>query len=130
MGTRADFYTGVRVLRWIGSIETDAHYDGDRIKPLASVRSRDKWDWFIRRISMDKDWRDKRDGWPWAWTNSYTTDYAYWFNGKKVYVLGASEDRYQWQPLALRLTLDNASFAFDVPDFAPGVGLSGMMAFK
>lgn len=87
MGTRADFYVGrdPATMEWLGSIAWDGYPDG-----LPSG---------VRRASVEKTYRAAvakmlagRDdatlpeqGWPWPWANSQTTDYAYAFDGGKVW---------------------------------------------
>jgi hypothetical protein len=85
MGTRADFYVGRGVnAEWLGSIAWDGH-------PPAIQHAHRLFD-----ATDEADWRAKvaamfaaRDdatlpeqGWPWPWTDSGTTDFAYtWDEG-------------------------------------------------
>ena len=85
MGTRADFYVGRgEQAEWLGSIA----WDGDP----AGI------DEPVRRACLEKHYREAvsiflmRDdatlpaaGWPWPWDDSRTTDYAYAFDGGRVW---------------------------------------------
>jgi len=86
MGTRADFYIGrTDEAIWLGSIAWDGYPDGI--------------DQAVRKATTEESYRaaltaffEPRDdvtlsdmGWPWPWDNSGTTDYAYAFDGGKVW---------------------------------------------
>lgn len=86
MGTRADFYVGRgKEARWLGSIAWDGYPDGitNEIK-LAETE-----ECFIKEVMKElgkrKDSTLPVDGWPWPWNDSRTTDYAYAFEGGKVW---------------------------------------------
>lgn len=82
MGTRADFYSGRgKDAEWLGSIAWDGYPDGisKRIKNAKTdVEFREAVEDFIR----EKDAIRPRDGWPWPWDDSFTTDYSYAFDGE------------------------------------------------
>jgi hypothetical protein len=94
MGTRADFYVG-RGLKadWVASIAWDGYPEGieDKIKD-ATTREE-----FLlelgKYLSKRKDATLAKDGWPWPWDDSRTTDYAYAFDEGKVW---ASCFGHQW----------------------------------
>jgi hypothetical protein len=112
MGTRADFYDGRgRDAEWLGSIAWDGYPDG--LTPLLP-RKEPSWhggperhvsgSWapggslleastvqeFHERLEHLFNYRDDvtrpADGWPWPWDDSDTTDYAYAFEGGKVWI--------------------------------------------
>ena len=106
MGTRADFYVGRgENAEWIGSIAWDGYPSG--IKPTST--NKDRWgcseheprpkgahlfasaDEATFRDRVEQFFANREDvtrpaeGWPWPWDDSGTTDYAYAFDGGKVY---------------------------------------------
>jgi hypothetical protein len=111
MGTRADFYVGRgETAEWVGSIAWDGYPEG--IMPHAAEKKRAwvdgplmpaaaKWpvgahlfdatteQEFRERVARFFEYREDvtlpENGWPWPWENSQTTDYAYAFDGGKVY---------------------------------------------
>ncbi len=103
IGTRADFYVGRgKDAEWIGSIA----WDGDPacITRKKSGTQHERLPWppgehlfdaadkatYRARVAEFFEGRDDvtlpKDGWPWAWENSNTTDYAYAFDKGKVWV--------------------------------------------
>jgi hypothetical protein len=86
MGTRADFYKDQDgKLVWIASIAWDGYPDGIA-KLVIQVKTEDDY------LSALNDFLQKRDdvsypkdGWPWPWDDSGTTDYAYSFRKDGVY---------------------------------------------
>jgi len=87
MGTRADFYLGRGDgTEWIGSIGWDGH---PTAMPKAFLKTktikayRQSFDWWT---AMREDFTPPSLGWPWPWSSSALTDYAYAFDGGKVYV--------------------------------------------
>lgn len=95
MGTRADFYVGRgEKAEWLGSIGWDGCPDGiepentnwDDGKHLFDATTEAE---FRERLEQFFDGRDDvsrpADGWPWPWNDSGTTDYAYAFDGGKVW---------------------------------------------
>jgi len=86
MGTRADFYVGRgKEAEWLGSIAWDGYPDA---MDKAILRAKDEK---VFRSAVDtflkarEDATFPKDGWPWPWDDSQTTDYAYAFNDGKVY---------------------------------------------
>lgn len=84
MGTRADFYIGRgENAEWIGSIA----WDGSEVD--AQVRECTSADAFRHAVeSMLKERDDAtfpKDGWPWPWDDSNTTDYAWAFDEGKTW---------------------------------------------
>lgn len=88
MGTRADFYIGGRYtkkMKWLGSIAWDGYPERipDGIKNATTAQ-----DYLhnLRGFSLVRDdWTPPEQGWPWPWENSDTTDFAYIFDGGKVW---------------------------------------------
>ncbi len=86
MGTRADFYIGKnKDAEWIGSIAWDGYRDGID-KQILNCQSPEA---FRHAVELFLNERDDgifpKDGWPWPWKNSSTTDCSYWFFGDKTW---------------------------------------------
>lgn len=87
MGTRADFYVGSndRRARWVGSVA----YDGDPMNFRFLLKCRTAREF---RAALTAEFRTRddatfaKDGWPWPWDDSNTTDYAYRFSRGNVWV--------------------------------------------
>ena len=98
MGTRADFYIGRgKSAEWLGSIAWDGYPSG--IQPKDSEFAKDAHlfdsataDEFKERLEMffagREDVTRPERGWPWPWDDSKTTDYAYCFDGGRVWFYG------------------------------------------
>jgi hypothetical protein len=86
MGTRADFYVGRgEAAEWLGSIGWDGYPDGidDAVKSATTL---EEFQSALQHfVASREDWTKPDDGWPWPWDNSRTTDYAYAFDGGKVW---------------------------------------------
>jgi hypothetical protein len=88
MGTRADFYIKegkhLKQEDWKGSIAWDGYPDGI---PTSLKKAKTKQG-FMKALTAFLKKRDDatypKEGWPWPWDNSGTTDYAYVFTGKGV----------------------------------------------
>lgn len=94
MGTRADFYIGRGVdAEWLGSIAWDGYPSGID-KTLLRAKSDEGY-----RAALGEFFDGREDvtlpaaGWPWPWDDSSTTDYAYAFDGGKVW---ASSFGHKW----------------------------------
>lgn len=88
MGTRADFYyeDTKKQLHWIGSIGWDGYARGVDFlyrspKTIPEFKTR-----VAKFLSTREDATLPKQGWPWPWETSKTTDYAYIFRKGKVYV--------------------------------------------
>lgn len=82
MGTRADFYVGRGLeAKWVGSIAFDGYPTGIDA-PVLSAKTLDEYAAAIKEhMATRDDWTEPaRDGWPWPWIDSRTTDYAYAFD--------------------------------------------------
>lgn len=80
MGTRADFYVGKgKDAEWLGSIAWDGYRDGVPgfiLKAKTEANYRKAVEVFL---SKRDDRRFAKDGWPWPWNDSGTSDCSYWF---------------------------------------------------
>lgn len=86
MGTRADFYVGRGLTaEWLGSTAWDGYpsgFDAD----LFQHTSESSWRDAVKTLlASRKDGTVPEKGWPWPWEDSQTTDYAYAFDGDKVW---------------------------------------------
>ena len=87
MGTRADFYIGVgESAEWIGSVAWDGYeWEEQPECALMTATTQDEFVAAVGVISQDrKDWTSPKQGWPWPWKNSRTTDRAYAFADGKT----------------------------------------------
>lgn len=89
MGTRADFYVGRgKDAEWLGSIAWDGHEDStfDKDGPPVAPENEKAWrDGVAGFLAKREDGTTPARGWPWPWEDSNTTDFAYAFDGGKVY---------------------------------------------
>lgn len=97
MGTRADFYVGRGPdAEWLGSIAWDGYPsaigvgDAGNLGPgrLAFLSAGAEHEWrnlVAAFLAVREDATKPEDGWSWPWKDSSTTDYAYAFDGGKVY---------------------------------------------
>jgi hypothetical protein len=83
MGTRADFYIGRGLeSEWLGSIAWDGYPDGISNEILVSSTEEGYRDRVVSFLNARDDASLPKDGWPWPWEDSHTTDYAYAFDEK------------------------------------------------
>lgn len=96
MGTRADFYTGTdpATMVYLGSIA----YDGGDIEEVGSPATEQEYRDAVGRFiaSRDDGSTPDRDGWPWPWNTSATTDCAYTWDGERILSAHGSPER--WLP--------------------------------
>lgn len=88
MGTRADFYikrqnSELKIKDWLGSIKWDGYPEGIDKKILSATNKRTFLELLNEFLKNRKDSVFPKDGWPWCWDNSSTTDYAYVFLEKE-----------------------------------------------
>lgn len=80
MGTRADFYVGKgKSAEWLGSIAWDGYRSGVAgyiLKAKTEANYRKAVEVFLKPRD---DKRFPKDGWPWPWNDSGTSDCSYWF---------------------------------------------------
>jgi hypothetical protein len=87
MGTRHDYYVGRgKNAEWLGSLPMDGYPEG---LPKYVLRSKTEEEWRKNVEKMLKEEGDRatfpKDGWPWPWKDSRTTDYAYAWDGGKIW---------------------------------------------
>ena len=85
MGTRADFYVrSEESMEWLGSIAWDGYPDGID-KPVLKAKSEDEFRVNVEGfLLIESGATFPKDGWPWPWNDSRTTDYSYIFQDGKV----------------------------------------------
>ena len=94
MGTRADFYVGRgEKAEWLGSIAWDGYpegvigREGKRNTGLEAATSADEFRSAVAKfLSYRDDATLPANGWPWPWNDSNTTDYAYAFDGDRMWI--------------------------------------------
>lgn len=93
MGTRADFYLGKgRDAEWLGSIAWDGDEIDNQIREAASPEAyRHAVESFLKTRD---DATFPKDGWPWPWADSGTTDCSYWFFDDQMWSALGRPDRY------------------------------------
>jgi len=99
MGTRADFYVGRgKTAEWVGSIAWDGYPEDKDLHPLFRTTDEASFRAAIADLAKSRDdFTLPKDGWPWAWTDSHTTDFAYAFDGGVVWGSGFGDG---WWPAA------------------------------
>ena len=86
MGTRADFYVGRgEDADWLGSIGWDGCFSGVPLSIRCATRPAAFRQAVADFLASREDATVPADGWPWPWDDSRTTDYAYAFDGRKVW---------------------------------------------
>ena len=88
MGTRADFYIRreskpLEPSDWVGSIAWDG-YPGGIPKTVLKAKTTAAFRRALRELQQRDDWTSPKEGWPWPWETSATTDYVYVFSNGKV----------------------------------------------
>jgi hypothetical protein len=85
MGTRADFYIRKEgKMKWLGSQGLDGYPEGIDDKVLQATTEAEF------ELSVNEYLRNRndatfpKDGWPWPWNDSRTTDFSYIFEDGKV----------------------------------------------
>lgn len=86
MGPRADFYVGRgEDAEWLGSIAWDGYPDAIDADLLRAKTSRAFHGRLKKFFTGRTDVTLPKRGWPWPWDDSATTDYAYAFDGARVW---------------------------------------------
>lgn len=107
MGTRADFYVGRgEQAEWLGSIA----WDGDPGSVFGAVpevltdarpATVEGWRIFVSAFLGERsDATLPKQGWPWPWDDSRTTDYAYAFDGDAVWSSAFGHEWFRVDPAA------------------------------
>ena len=102
MGTRADFYVGrSKDAIWLGSIAHDG-YPGGILDGIIKAKSEEEFRGGVNDfLSARDDATFPKDGWPWPWDDSNTTDYAYCFlDGKTVWNDGEEMTLYEYPDMS------------------------------
>ena len=82
MGTRADYYVGKNEkAEWIGSVA----WDGDEVdRSIRAAKTEGQYRAAVQRFLESRDDATfPKDGWPWPWEDSGTSDCAFTFDGKR-----------------------------------------------
>lgn len=86
MGTRADFYVGRgENAEWLGSVAWDGYPDGFDTFYLKAATAEAWRATVAAELAGRDDATLPASGWPWPWEDSRTTDYAYAFDGGRVW---------------------------------------------
>lgn len=86
MGTRADFYVGKgKDSEWLGSIAWDGYPEGIDKSILESTSEKEYREAVGYFLTDRKDSTFPKQGWPWPWNNSGTTDYVYTIDKNMVW---------------------------------------------
>ncbi len=94
MGTRADFYVGRgEKAEWLGSIAWDGHPESIDNVVRQATTAKEFRKAVVKFLKSRDDATLPKDGWPWPWDDSRTTDYAYAYEKGAVY---ASCFGYEW----------------------------------
>jgi hypothetical protein len=116
MGTRADFYTGMREPEWIGSIYQDGHPWNIACKLLIQV-NQTMYEETVLDFIKNKNGviaRCNKD-WPWPWDDGQLTDYSYFFSKAFGKVFAYSmQDKIVFDPLKIMQGEDLNSARIDI----------------
>lgn len=84
MPTRADFWVGEgEDAEWLGSIPWDGYPDGIEQRIIAASTESEYRTEVTLFLTSSNDTTMPDQGWPWPWSDSRTTDYAYlWLDGR------------------------------------------------
>lgn len=100
MGTRADFYVGIGPdAEWIGSQAMDGYISAIPGRVIDANDEDDFREQVAAHLSSLSHATWPKDGWPWPWVTSATTDCSYWFHAGVVfseiggYLIRATVDR-------------------------------------
>jgi len=103
MGTRADFYIGIKNPKWIGSIYKDGFPWNIPCKILIQtnpITYEEEVIDFI--ISQNGAVQSMGHPWPWPWEDSKLTDYSYFFSNQIGAVYAYSiEEKIMFDPLKI-----------------------------
>jgi len=98
MGTRADFYIGVRDPKYIGSLSQDGHPWNIACKILVQVNNTMFEETVIEFLEMKPTGTVEK--WLWPWEDSQLTDYSYFFSLAYGKVFAYSmRDKIMFEPL-------------------------------
>jgi len=97
MGTRADFYVGSgKNAEWLGSVAWDGYEWEDSDNDIHKVKNETEYREYVNNILVNRDDATfPKDGWPWPWNDSNTTDCIYSYENNKVNCYGFKDDEIQ-----------------------------------
>ena len=110
--TRADFYVGTGTnAKYLGSIFSDGGTVPNSIK---RARTPEKFEKAVAKYIKKENGSTQ---WPWPWETSVTTDFSYWLEDEKLYVLDFGKgvkiiEKKRGRPAAFDRT-------FEMPVFVP-----------
>lgn len=115
MGTRADFYVRKNgQMTWLGSRGWDG-YPGGIDKSVLEAKTQKAFKGNVKVfLKAHKDSTFPREGWPWPWKDSSTTDYAYIYENGKV--MASCFGRELFDPLKGR---DEKESSQEIKDYFP-----------
>jgi hypothetical protein len=116
MGTRADFYVGIREAEWIGSIFLDGHPWNIACKLLIQVNQVMYEETVFDFIRFRNGIIAKgKSNWPWPWDDGQLTDYSYFFSKAfgKVFAYSMQE-KILFDPLKIMQGEDLNSAKIDI----------------
>lgn len=122
MGTRADFYIGVRDPKWIGSLSMDGFPWNIACRVLIQVNETMYEETVIEYLKLKDRYSiipSEGDSWPWPWPDSRLSDYSYFFSNAygKVYAYTMKE-KMMFDPLKIMQGDDlNSSRVMITPTF-------------
>jgi hypothetical protein len=125
MGTRADFYVGRgKEAEWLGSIALDG-YPGGIDKVILRARKESDFRKAVKEfLSGRDDGTFPKQGWPWPWEDSNTTDYAYAFHKGKVYGSCFGSEWFSCYPLREKQDDDSSSRGQEFPNMKSKMALT------
>lgn len=104
MGTRCDFYVSKEnEIIWLGSYGWDGYPEGVAKEiDLQNCNTESEFKDKVNKFLSDNNGIFPKDGWPWPWNDSKTTDFHYIFHDSKVFV-----SNYSSKYIELNKYLDN-----------------------
>ncbi len=125
MGTRADFYIGIREPKWIGSISRDAHPWNLPCKILIQNNAT-MYEEYVVDYLMENNGTIESMGhpWPWLWEDSRLTDYSYFFANQSGIVYAYSmKEKIMFYPLKVMQGEDLNKARVLLPENFPTMGV-------
>ena len=125
MGTRADFYIGIREPRWIGSLQFDGFPWSIACKILIQVNETMYEETVIEYLKLKRGIiPSDGDAWPWPWEDSQMSDYSYFFSKAygKVFAYSMSE-KIVFDPIKVMQGEDLNSARVEITPTFPKLGV-------
>ena len=127
MGTRADFYIGIRDPKWIGSLIQDGFPWNIPCKILIQNNATMYEELVVDYLAMKGGFiRSLDHNWPWPWEDSQLSDYSYYFANQSGEVYAYSmQEKIMFSPLKVMQgeDLHRAQVFMSLPKFPKmGVG--------